>query len=117
MSAFVTVGSGWFVEDIGDDLYPVYTVWSDSGKKLFGVAGSDGMEDLLERAALGLVKGGERPKKGQGFRFRFARVGPRPLSQPATDTIEVLVAQAKGRGWHVAGMRDVRQLRAGKRSR
>ena len=126
MSTFTTVGDGWSIEDLDDELgadgrphrYHVYVIWS--GKRFCGVASGDGMEDLLESVALARVKKEAKFAELHHVRFRAVRVGPTPGAQSANALIEVeVVPMAREQKivgvragdalceWRVAGIRDV----------
>lgn len=115
MAAFTTVGPGWLVEDIGDERYHVYAVWLWSGKKFCGVASGDGMEELLETAAVAEVKQTAPVAEPCTVRFRCVRVGPTPGAPSANAQVEVQVIPDGKGGWAVEGIRDIRPKRPRKK--
>lgn len=118
MSAFTTVGPCWHVEDLGDEKgYYIYAAWLWSGSKLCGVAGGEGLEDLLASAATSEAKRAALSGVGEVphvVRFRVVRVGPTPGAKTGEHGIEVIVRSDGKAGWEVDQMREVRRV-AGKR--
>jgi len=107
MPSFVTIGPDWVVEDIGDERYHVFAAWDWSGKRFLGVAGGEGLEELLGTVAVNEAKKAASNRVALAVRFRCVRVGPTPRAASANARIEVLVRRDVKTGWAVAGMRDL----------